>query len=119
MPQSKLTPIERAIAGQPQDRRRRWDQRKAQAGFKRVSLWVPADRVPLLKELKSQLVQDYDFEALMDFVTCSYRHMLDDPECTPGDREFALKSLQRLGVAPTPSVAREDATPSAVQGSRP
>lgn len=105
---TKLTPIERAIAGEPEDRRRRWDQRMAEAGYKRVNLWVPEERVALLKELKSQLLDEADFDALLDFVTVSYRAMLTDPYCDDEDREFARAKLRDLGAPPAGSEASED-----------
>lgn len=110
---AKLTPIERAIAGEPEDRRRRWDKRMLEAGFKRVNLWVPEEHVAILKELKAQLVDGSaeTFDALRDFVSVSYRAMLTDPECDDVDREVARQALRDLGVAPAVSVANEDATP--------
>lgn len=103
-----LTPIERAIAGEPQDRRRRWDVRMSEAGYKRVSLWVPEERVALLKELKAQLLEDSDFDALLDFVTVSYRAMLDDPECDWADKGYAWDKLRELGALPAGREPPED-----------
>jgi hypothetical protein len=110
------TPIERAIAGEPQDRRRRWDQRMLDAGFKQVKLWVPEERVPLLKELKSQLVDEADYEALLDFVTVSYRAMLEDPECDDLDRQVARQALADLGALPAASAASEDSAHQSDRG---
>jgi hypothetical protein len=104
---SKLTPIERHIAGQPIDRRRRWDQRMADAGFRRVNLWVPAEYVELLKELKDRLLagDPEEFEALHDFLTMSYRSMLEDPSCDDDDRAYAEHRLRHLAPR-APSGAR-------------
>jgi hypothetical protein len=106
---TKLTPIERAIAGEHDDRRRRWDERMIEAGFKRVNLWVPAEHVPIIKELKAQLVHGTpeNFEELRDFVTLNYRCMLEDPECDEVDREVARAALRELSASPAPSGARE------------
>lgn len=46
------TPIERAIAGEPADRRRRYDHRMIERGFKRMTLWVPPKQVDLIKGLR-------------------------------------------------------------------
>lgn len=113
---ANIMPIERSIAAVSQDRRRLWDQRMRETGHKRVSFWVPAERVSLLKELKAQLVKEADYEALMDFVTCSLREMLSDPECNELDRAFASKKLALLGGAPAPSGAREEAPLSMPHG---
>lgn len=87
-------------------------------GFKRVNLWVPAEHVPILKELKAQLVDGSEdtFEALRDFVTVSYRAMLTDPECDDLDRQVARSALRELGVAPAASGASEDAASSPADG---
>lgn len=82
------------------------------AGFKRVNLWVPEQHVALLKELKSQLVHgdEHTFEALRDFVSCTYRAMLEDPRCDDIDRLVAIHALRELGVLPAESEASEDST---------
>lgn len=105
-----------SVSAPPLDRRRRWDHRMRETGYKRVSFWVPAERVALLKELKAQLVNEADYEALKDFVTCSLREMLSDPKCEECDRAYATNKLALLGVAPTSSGAREDATPGLLHG---
>lgn len=51
----RLTPIERAIAGEPQDRRKRWEQRMADRGYRRMTLYVPEDQVPVIDALKLAL----------------------------------------------------------------
>ena len=99
---------------EPQDRRRRWDQRMLDAGYKRVGLWVPAERVELFKELKRQLLDDSDYQALSDFVLCSYWSMLEDPDCDDLDRAFARQRLRELGASPAASGASEDALPSSL-----
>lgn len=89
----------------------------AESGYKRVGLWVPQERVALLKELKAQLVSDLDFEQLRDFLACSYLLMADDPECSVSDRKFARHKLRELGVARVRSVATAHAAPSASERS--
>jgi len=46
---SKLTPIERFIAEIPSDRRRAYDLRQEQAGFKRVNVTVPEQHAEAIK----------------------------------------------------------------------
>jgi hypothetical protein len=117
---AKLTPIERAIKGEPEDRRRRWEHRKQEAGFKRVNMYVPAQYVPIIKELKAQLCDGSDgqFEDLRQFVACTYEAMLVDPSCDDTDREVARRALRELAAVPAPSEAREEAAPSSDQGNR-
>lgn len=114
----KMTPIERAIAGEPSDRRRRWDQRMIDAGYKRVNLWVPEQHVPILKELKDQLshASAEDFEALRDFVAFPYEGMLTDPECDDVDRLVARRALRDLGFSAATSEASEDGSPRSRSG---
>lgn len=52
---ARLTPIERAIAGPPPDRRRRWEQKMADRGFKRMTLYVREPQVPVVEALKLAL----------------------------------------------------------------
>lgn len=53
MPRS--TPIERAIAGQDQDRRRRYDARQAEAGLVTVRVIVPRDQADRLRSFAAAL----------------------------------------------------------------
>lgn len=46
-----VTPIERAIAGEPADRRRRYEHRLAKQGVKRVALSVRAEHAEFFREL--------------------------------------------------------------------
>lgn len=46
-----ITPIERAIAGEPSDRRRRYEHRLAAKGIKRIALNVRAEHVPFFHKL--------------------------------------------------------------------
>lgn len=46
---AKLTPIERFISDIPADRRRAYDARQLDRGFKRVTVTVPLDYVDALK----------------------------------------------------------------------
>ena len=52
---ARMTPIERAIAGEPADRRRRWEHRMADRGFKRMTLYVREPQVPVVEALKLAL----------------------------------------------------------------
>lgn len=55
-PIRRLTPLERAIA-QKKDRRRAWDAKKEQEGFKRLTIWVPKDREQDVKEYVRNLAE--------------------------------------------------------------
>lgn len=54
----KLTPIERHIAGEPGDRRRRYDAKMRAQGFKRVALTVREQDVELWHEIAACLRED-------------------------------------------------------------
>jgi hypothetical protein len=47
------TPIERAIAGEPSDRRRRYERRLAGKGIKRVAVSVRAEHADMFHKLAS------------------------------------------------------------------
>lgn len=47
----RLTPIERAIAGEPSDRRRRYEHRLADKGIKRVAVSVRAEHAEFFHKL--------------------------------------------------------------------
>jgi hypothetical protein len=51
----RLTPIERAIAGEPTDRRRRYDQRKRDQGFVRVTFTCTRAQAAVLKRAMQAL----------------------------------------------------------------
>jgi hypothetical protein len=53
----RLTPIERAIAGEKLDARRRYDQRQRDKGFVRVTVTVPAQQVEPIKALVRDLAK--------------------------------------------------------------
>lgn len=55
-----LTPIERAIAGEPADRRRRYEERMRSKGFVRVAAMVRAEDVALLTAVARKLREDPD-----------------------------------------------------------
>ena len=63
----RLTPIERAIAGEPTDRRRRYDQRMKAKGFVRATFTVPADDVDILNRLSalSRTMDPDEFKQLL------------------------------------------------------
>lgn len=46
-----ITPIERAIAGQPVDRRRRYEQRMAALGFKRATVTIRPEHAAFFQRL--------------------------------------------------------------------
>ncbi len=50
MPSKPLTPIERAIAGEDQDRKARYLQRMQSKGLKRLTVIVPADQVEAFRD---------------------------------------------------------------------
>jgi hypothetical protein len=52
---ARLTPIERAIAGQPADRRRRYEQHMRRRGLVRLTATVRSDDAPLLQALAKRL----------------------------------------------------------------
>ena len=47
----RLTPIERAIAGEPVDRQQRWLAKKRKAGFIRLTVMIPEGRARELHDL--------------------------------------------------------------------
>lgn len=47
----RVTPIERAIAGEPRDRRRRYEQRQSERGIERVSVLVRIEHAEFFKQL--------------------------------------------------------------------
>lgn len=55
---ARLTPIERAIAGEPADRRRRYDEKMRQKGFARVTAMVLPEDAELVKALAKRLRDD-------------------------------------------------------------
>lgn len=67
-----LTPIERAIAGPPSDRRRRHDAKMASLGFKRIVVSLPREDAELVKKLAKKLREDpavlADLQALLERV---------------------------------------------------
>lgn len=81
---SKLTPIERFIAEIPSDRRRAYDLRQEQAGFKRVNVTVPEKHVETLKLIARFLRNmddddvDYVRRMLEDGLACDYEAMDED-----------------------------------------
>lgn len=73
----RLTPIERAIAGEPVDRRRRYEQRMEQKGMVRVTAMLPADLVKPMQHL-AKLLRDGEatteaLEALLSGLGASER----------------------------------------------
>lgn len=50
-----ITPIERAIAGEPEDRRRRYEKRQADRGLVTVRVLVPHDQADDLRRYAAQL----------------------------------------------------------------
>lgn len=58
MPAAKLTPIERAIAGEPTDRRKRYDAKMRREGFTRVTAMLRPDDAELLKLVVKKLRDD-------------------------------------------------------------
>lgn len=51
-----LTPIERAIAGEPQERQARYMAKRAKQGLTRVAVWVPVERIEELHEVARGMV---------------------------------------------------------------
>jgi hypothetical protein len=64
----RLTPIERAIVGAPVDRRRRYDERMRERGFKRITVNVAPDDVKLVQWLaaQSRVLSREEFKKLID-----------------------------------------------------
>lgn len=50
MPPKRLTPIERAIAGEDQDRRARYMRRIQDKGLQRLTIIVPADQAEAFRD---------------------------------------------------------------------
>lgn len=61
-----LTPIERAIAGEPASRQRRWEQNMAKRGYRRMTLYVRERQVPVVEALKLAL-REMDTETVNYF----------------------------------------------------
>ncbi|XUU60002.1 hypothetical protein ACRAQ6_10545 [Erythrobacter sp. HA6-11] len=68
-----------------------------EAGFKRVGIWVPAEEMALVKELRVWLSEGHPHmvEDLRQFFTSFYEQMAED-NYYEGDREFALGRLKAL-----------------------
>lgn len=85
----KLTPIERAIEGEPQDRRKRWEHNMAKRGFRRMTLYVPEAQVPVVEALKlalRELDDDYRLmiqQGLHDYFRDCARSFEDDLQADP------------------------------------
>lgn len=56
----RLTPIERAIAGEPTDRRKRYDEKMRRGGFTRVTAMLRADDAELMRQVAKKLRDDPD-----------------------------------------------------------
>jgi hypothetical protein len=54
----RLTPIERAIAGEPTDRRKRYEAKMRSKGFVRVTFTSTPDGIELIKQLARMLRED-------------------------------------------------------------
>jgi hypothetical protein len=54
------TPIERAIAGEPLNRQKRYEKRLQEQGIVRVTVMVPRDRVSDLKQHAASLMWNRD-----------------------------------------------------------
>jgi len=56
------TPIERHIAGEPHDRRRRHDRKVEAEGFKYVRVLVPVDQIDEIRDYARKLRVSDDFK---------------------------------------------------------
>lgn len=127
---ASLTPIERHIAGQPADRRRRWEKRMADRGFRRVTLYAREAQLPVVEGLKVALrvmdevrlaaYQDLFARSLDDLADCleadlarwdregMHREALADiAECRVAAASLR-NSATSLTANPAPSGAREE-----------
>jgi hypothetical protein len=77
----RLTPIERAIAGEPDDRRKRYHERMRRAGFVRATFMTRPEDADLIKALAKKLRDDP--AATMDGI----RALLDDRQSGAGRTE--------------------------------
>lgn len=59
----RLTPIERAIAGEPQDRRERYAERLRGRGLTYARVLVPVGQVEALRAVARQMVAAHDVSA--------------------------------------------------------
>ena len=59
MPRRRLTPIESAIAGEPSDRRQRYEKRMRDEGGVKLTLWAHQEVADMLKLLaKASMMED-------------------------------------------------------------
>lgn len=54
------TPIERAIAGEPTDRQKRYEKRLQERGIVRVTVMVPREHVAEIKRVAADLMWNRD-----------------------------------------------------------
>lgn len=94
------TPIERAIDGEPaHNRRKRYDHRMKEAGFRRVSVWVPAEAKELVHELRESLSLGRTYPEIYDDLRAHFgaqyefirQHAVDEE-----DRAWAQERLSAL-----------------------
>ena len=80
---AKLTPIERAIAGQSPDRRRRYDQEMRKKGFVRATFMCRPEYAELIKSLAKRLRDEpdaiHELQALLDRIE-SHRGRTERPQ---------------------------------------
>jgi hypothetical protein len=85
----RLTPIERAIAGEPSDRRRRYDAKMREEGFTRITLMVRPQDVDRVKRLAKSM-------------RAEHRGLKPDPETRPEAPQEGTERPQRSEDAPRP-----------------
>ncbi len=63
---ARLTPIERAIAGEPEDRRQRYERRLRERGLTYARVMVPEDHIEDLRKFARDLVEKHSRESHND-----------------------------------------------------
>lgn len=82
-----ITPIERAIAGEPVDRRRRYEQRLGTKGKKRIALIVRSEHVPFFHKLAAFSRLSVDDDGVWQSVMAEpLEFMADVPDDLVGKR---------------------------------
>lgn len=89
------------------DRRREWDKRMKERGFKRVNMWVPSHQVELVKEVKELLLRadSKELEELAQFFRSAFEHAVEHEELDDDVREWVVSRIHALSSASGPQRA--------------
>jgi hypothetical protein len=80
------------------DRRREFEQRMRDNGFKQVRLWVPREEGAVMEELEELFFAKSPtrLAELREFFRVDYELFLTDPECTGEDRSYFEDRVAKL-----------------------